>query len=336
MKAIFEQLIKKEDLSQDQIEQVFDRILAGKLSESQIAAFLLALRVKGETVEEITGVVKSLKAHAVSLPGQHSEAMCNCGTGGDGTNSFNVSTTAAFVLAAGGVKLAKAGNRSISSKSGSADVLEALGIAIDASPEVLAKSLEEVGIAFLFAQTMHPAMRFISPARQALGVPTIMNLVGPLANPLDLETQLMGISRQELQETAASVLANLGRKRALVLTGPDGMDEAALYGVNTYTLLKDGKISQHRFSYESLGMEEVKPDAIRGGDASENAQILLDVLKGKPGPYFDTTILNAGLGFFANGKVETIEEGIDLARALIADGSALAKLRALQAVQKGV
>ena len=192
MKEIFLQISNRQDLSQDQVQAVFDRILKNEVSESQIAAFLMGLKTKGETADEITGIVRALKSHATVLPETFTDAMCNCGTGGDQSYSFNISTTVCFVLAAGGIRMAKAGNRSISSKSGSADVLEALGINVAASPETLSKALDEVGLAFIFAQTMHPAMRFIGPARQALGIPTIMNLVGPLANPLDLETQLMG------------------------------------------------------------------------------------------------------------------------------------------------
>ena len=229
--------------------------------------------------------------------------------------------------------MAKAGNRSVSSKSGSADVLEELGINVAASPEILSKALDEVGLAFIFAQTMHPAMRFIGPARQAMGIPTIMNLVGPLANPLVLETQLMGLYRAELQEIVARAIQQLGRKRAVVITGPDNMDEAALYGTNTYTLLENGKISQHTFTYEDLGMEKVELSEITGGDAKENAEILLSVLKNEASPYLETTVLNAGLGFYANGKVATIKEGVELARQLIVDGSALVKLQHLQEVQ---
>ena len=333
MKELFLQISNRQDLTQEQVQEVFDQILQNQLSESQIAAFLMGLKTKGETADEITGIVRALKAHATVLPETFSDAMCNCGTGGDQSYSFNISTTVSFVLAAGGIRMAKAGNRSVSSKSGSADVLEALGINVAASPETLSKALDEVGLAFIFAQTMHPAMRFIGPARQAMGIPTIMNLVGPLANPLDLETQLMGLYRVELQEIVARAIQQLGRKRAVVITGPDNMDEAALYGTNTYTLLEDGNISQHSFTYEELGMDKVELSEITGGDAKENAAILLSVLKNEASPYLETTVLNAGLGFFANGKVATIKEGVELARQLIADGSALAKLQHLQEVQ---
>ncbi|KXT76700.1 anthranilate phosphoribosyltransferase [Streptococcus sp. DD12] len=333
MKEIYQALVAREDLSQKEVAAVFDAILQGGVSESQIAALLMGLAVKGETPDEIAGVVTSLKAHAVTLPEPFLDAMDNCGTGGDRSFSFNISTTVSFVLAAGGVRVAKAGNRSISSKSGSADVLEALGINISASPEVLARALKEVGLAFIFAQTMHPAMRFIGPARRALGIPTIMNLVGPLANPVDLKSQMMGLYRLELQTSVAQVMQKLGRKRGLVITGPDNMDEAALYGVNTYTLLQDGHISQHQFTYQELGMAEVPLEAIRGGDAQENAQILLSVLNNEASPYLETTVLNAGLGFFAHGKVDDLPAGIALARQVIADGLALEKLHQLQEVQ---
>ncbi|ALT81304.1 MULTISPECIES: anthranilate phosphoribosyltransferase [Streptococcus] len=333
MKELFNQIANREDLSEEQVEALFDGILNNDVSESEIASFLMGLKVKGETPSEITGIVRALKSHAVDLPQAFDDAMCNCGTGGDQSYSFNISTTACFILAAGGIRIAKGGNRSVSSKSGSADVLEELGVNIAASPETLSKALDEVGLAFIFAQTMHPAMRFIGPARRALGIPTIMNIVGPLANPLDLETQLMGLYRADLQETAAQVMQKLGRQRAIIITGPNNMDEAALYGTNTYTLLDNGKISQHQFTYQDLGMPKVELDDIVGGDAKQNAEILLSVLRNEPSPYLETTVLNAGLGFYANGKVDSLEEGVALARQLIADGSALAKLRQLQEVQ---
>ncbi|MGF0071506.1 anthranilate phosphoribosyltransferase [Streptococcus orisratti] len=333
MKEIFTQISNRQDLSEEQVEALFDKILKNEVSESQIAAFLIGLKTKGETAAEITGIVRALKKHATLLPDSFEDAMCNCGTGGDQSFSFNISTTACFILAAGGIRMAKAGNRSVSSKSGSADVLEALGINVSAAPETLSRALDEVGLAFIFAQTMHPAMRYIGPARKALGIPTVMNIVGPLANPLDLESQLMGLYRKDLQEMAAQTMKKLGRKRAIIITGPDNMDEAALYGTNTYTLLEDGQISQHNFTYEDLDMPKVELADIVGGDAKENADILLSVLQNQASPYLETTVLNAGLGFFANGKTNTIKEGVALARKLLADGSALAKLRHLQEVQ---
>lgn len=333
MKELFNHIANREDLSEEEVEHLFDEILNNDISESEIAAFLMGLKVKGETPSEITGIVRALKNHAVLLPREFNDAMCNCGTGGDQSYSFNISTTASFVLAAGGIRVAKAGNRSVSSKSGSADVLEALGINISATPATLSRALDEVGLAFIFAQSMHPAMRFIGPARKVLGIPTIMNIVGPLANPVNLETQLMGLYRVDLQETAAKVMQKLGRKRALIITGPNNMDEAALYGENTYTLLENDRISQHSFTYQDLGMPRVELSDIVGGDAKQNAEILLSVLENQASPYLETTVLNAGLGFYANGKVDNLVDGVELARQLIADGSALAKLRQLQEVQ---
>lgn len=335
MKDIFEKLSAQTDLKEEEVAQVASQIFSGQLSESQIAAFLLALKMKGETPEEILGLVKMIKANALDIPTKFDDIMDNCGTGGDQSFSFNISTTACFVLAGGGVHLAKHGNRSISSKSGSADVLEELGIHLDLPAEKLGKIFDQTGIVFLFAQKMHPAMRYISPARQALGVPTIMNITGPLSHPMSLKTQLMGLYRQDLQEDLARVLDRLGRQRALIITGPDNMDEAALYGRNHYTLLDHGKISQGSFRAADLGLSEVGLEEIRGGDARENAQILLSVLKNVPSPYLETTVLNAGLGFYANGKAASIKEGVALARQVIASGQALKKLEELQEAQNG-
>ncbi|MGT2749360.1 anthranilate phosphoribosyltransferase [Streptococcus orisasini] len=333
MKEIFEKLAVQTDLSESQMTAVAEKILKGQLTEAQIAAFLMALKIKGETPEEILGLVKAIKENAVLIPSQAKNVMDNCGTGGDKSFSFNISTTCSFILAGGGIHVAKHGNRSISSKSGSADVLEALGITVDLAPEKLGQVLDQTGIAFLFAQKMHPAMRYISPARQALGIPTIMNLIGPLTHPMDLETQLMGLYQADLQQDLAQVLKLLGRRRAVIITGPDNMDEAALYGVNHYTLLNEGKISQGSFTFKDLGMPEVGLDDIKGGDAQKNAQILISVLKNEPSPYLETAVLNAGLGFFANGKADTLAEGVDLAREIIASGKAYAKLQALQEAQ---
>lgn len=335
MKDIFEKLSAQTDLKEEEVAQVASQIFSGQLSESQIAAFLLALKMKGETPEEILGLVKMIKANALDIPTKFDDVMDNCGTGGDQSFSFNISTTACFVLAGGGVHLAKHGNRSISSKSGSADVLEELGIHLDLPAEKLGKIFDQTGIVFLFAQKMHPAMRYISPARQALGVPTIMNITGPLSHPMSLKTQLMGLYRQDLQEDLARILDRLGRQRALIITGPDNMDEAALYGRNHYTLLDHGKISQGSFRAADLGLSEVGLEEIRGGDARENAQILLSVLKNVPSPYLETTVLNAGLGFYANGKAVSIKEGVALARQVIASGQALKKLEELQEAQNG-
>ncbi len=335
MKEIFARLAAGQNLTEEEMAAVVEKIATGQVSQAQVAAFLLGLKIKGESPEELTGLAKVMQAKALEIPTQVRDAMDNCGTGGDQSNSFNISTTAAFVLAAGGIQMAKHGNRSISSKSGSADVLEVLGINLDMKPEDLGRVFDQTGMVFLFAKNLHPAMKYIMPARLELGVPTIMNLTGPLINPVPLKTQLLGTSRPDLLEMTAQTLRNMGRERAVVITGPNQMDEAALHGHNQLALLEKGHISLHHFEAKDLGLTAVGLEDIRGGDAQYNAQILEAVLQNQPGPYLETVVLNAGLGFFANGKVDRIEDGILLAREVIASGAALQKLRDLQEAQHG-
>ncbi|MFN8648941.1 anthranilate phosphoribosyltransferase [Streptococcus sp.] len=335
MKEIFARLAAGQNLTEEEMAAVVEKIATGQVSQAQVAAFLLGLKIKGESPEELTGLAKVMQAKALEIPTQVRDAMDNCGTGGDQSNSFNISTTAAFVLAAGGIQMAKHGNRSISSKSGSADVLEVLGINLDMKPEDLGRVFDQTGMVFLFAKNLHPAMKYIMPARLELGVPTIMNLTGPLINPVPLKTQLMGTSRPDLLEMTAQTLQNMGRERAIVITGPNQMDEAALHGRNQMALLEKGHISLHHFEAKDLGLTAYSLEDIRGGDAQYNAQILQAVLQNQAGPYLETVVLNAGLGFFANGKVDRIEDGIRLAREVIASGAALQKLKDLQEAQHG-
>ena len=335
MKEIFARLAAGQNLTEEEMAAVVEKIATGQVSQAQVAAFLLGLKIKGESPAELTGLAKVMQAKALEIPTQVRDAMDNCGTGGDQSNSFNISTTAAFVLAAGGIQMAKHGNRSISSKSGSADVLEVLGINLDMKPEDLGRVFDQTGMVFLFAKNLHPAMKYIMPARLELGVPTIMNLTGPLINPVPLKTQLLGTSRPDLLKMTAQTLRNMGRERAVVITGPNQMDEAALHGRNHLALLEKGHISLHHFEAKDLGLAAYGLHDIRGGDAQYNAQILEAVLQNQPGPYLETVGLNAGLGFFANGKVDRIEDGIRLAREVIASGAALQKLRDLQEAQHG-
>lgn len=335
MKEIFARLAAGQNLTEEEMAAVVEKIATGQVSQAQVAAFLLGLKIKGESPEELTGLAKVMQAKALEIPTQVRDAMDNCGTGGDQSNSFNISTTAAFVLAAGGIQMAKHGNRSISSKSGSADVLEVLGINLDMKPEDLGRVFDQTGTVFLFAKNLHPAMKYIMPARLELGVPTIMNLTGPLINPVPLKTQLMGTSRPDLLEMTAQTLQNMGRERAIVITGPNQMDEAALHGRNQLALLEKGHISLHHFEAKDLGLTAYSLEDIRGGDVQYNAQILQAVLQNQPIPYLETVVLNAGLGFFANGKVDRIEDGIRLAREVIASGAALQKLKDLQEAQHG-
>ncbi len=258
--------------------------------------------------------------------------MDNCGTGGDGSQSFNISTTSAFVIAGAGITVAKHGNRSISSKTGSADVLEHLGVPLEFTRPETYEILKENGIAFLFAPNVHPAMKHAMKVRRELGgVPTIFNVIGPLTNPVQLTSQLMGTYRRDSLETMANVLHKLGRKRALIVNGYGYMDEASLAGGENHLVLLDrGELMQFTLSPEEVDLPVVDNQSIKGGgDAIENARILRSVLEGKKGPHRDTVLLNAGLGIFANGKAETIKQGVELARESIDSGAALAKLENL-------
>ncbi len=299
MKENLVKLMNREDLSRYEVNQMANAMFNGELTDSQLSAILVALAMKGETVDEMAGIVDVVRDKALHIPTTVTTAMDNCGTGGDLSFSFNVSTTSAFVLAAGGVKMAKHGNRSISSKSGSADVLEALGINLYHTPDELAEIFDQTGLVFLFAQHVHPNMRYVMPVRRELEVRTVLNLIGPFTNPVDLDTQLLGTSRPDLLTTTAEVLKSLGRRRAVVVSGPNNMDEASLDGVNRYALLDEtGEITVHEFDHESLGMPRVTLQEIRGGEGKENAVILKSVLNNDPSPFLEVTVLNAGLGFY--------------------------------------
>ncbi|SKA01314.1 anthranilate phosphoribosyltransferase [Pilibacter termitis] len=335
MKGLLEKIIDRENLNRNEILQVGTSIFQGELTDAQVSSFLIALKMKGESAVEMAGLAEVIQRNATKIPTKRVGIMDNCGTGGDRSFSFNVSTTSAFVLASGGVNMAKHGNRSISSKSGSADVLETLGINLYLPAERLGEILDETGLVFLFAQHLHPNMRFITGVRRELEIPTIMNLIGPLTNPVPLEYQLMGTSRRDLIAQTAETLKELGRKRAVVISGPENMDEASLSGVNQYALLENGEITLHEFDAASVGLKEISVKEIRGGEPHENAEILKSVLKGENSPYKETTLLNAGLGFYAADKATTVKEGIELARELLDNGVAYQKLEEMQRVQRG-
>ena len=294
-----------------------------------IELFLRALSDKGETAAEIAGLASVMRAHAVQVDVPEGLYIDNCGTGGDGLQSFNISTTSAFVLAGAGLKVAKHGNRKISSLAGSSDVLEALGIGLLSSPAQTAELLKLHGIAFLHAPNLHPKLGRIGEVRRTIGKPTIFNLVGPLTNPIPLQTQFVGISRPQLTTDYAQVLHLLGRKRAIVVSGAQGMDEASLAGENTFVLLDHGDILPFKLRAEDVGLTEHPLEAIRGGNPQENADILRAVLDGEPSVYLDTVLLNSGLALFAYGKADTIKQGIELARDSITSGRAKQKLQAL-------
>lgn len=336
MNTLFNKVFTQQQLTRGEVHQLAEQIFEGQLTESQIAGILIALKLKGETAEEMTGLAEVIQQKATKISSRKENIMDNCGTGGDQSGSFNISTTAAFVLAAGGVTVAKHGNRSISSKSGSADIFEHLGVDIALSPEKLSYLLDEVGLAFLYAPHMHPNMKYVMKVRKELATPTILNLIGPLTNPVQLDSQLMGTYRRDLLGETARTLGDLGRKRAIVVNGEGGLDEASLAGTTHYALLENGQVTMHTIDPEELGFKRIPLAAIRGGEAKQNTEILLSILKNQASPYLDTVILNAALGFYSNGKATTIQEGILQAKDCLASGAAFAKLQQLIQAQKEV
>jgi len=329
MKNLLLLLAERQSFTEKQMKDAVDFILSEEVSESEIAAFLMGLKSKGETVEEISWIVKALKDNTLTFNRKFPNILDNCGTGGDGSSSFNVSTTSAFVIAGAGIRVAKHGNRSISSKTGSADVLEHLGVNLNLSAEKTEEILEEIGVAFLFAPHVHPKLKKVMSVRQQLKIPTIFNFIGPLTNPIDLDYQLLGVYRRDLLNVFAEVLQKLGRIRAVVINGAGFMDEASLQGENHFTLLEDGSITNHSFYPEEMNLPQVDNSCIKGGDSKENGEILVKVLKGDKGAHRDTVVLNAGIGIFTGGKADSIKKGIELAKESIDTGAAYEKLTAL-------
>jgi anthranilate phosphoribosyltransferase len=329
MKNYLLQLAERESFSENQMKEAVNFLLGEEISESEIAAFLMGLKSKGETVEEITGIVKAMKANTIKFKEKFTGVLDNCGTGGDGSSSFNVSTTSAFVIASAGIPVAKHGNRSVSSKTGSADVLESLGINLNLSAERTEEILQEIGISFLFAPNVHPKLKKIMTVRKQLKIPTIFNFIGPLTNPMELDYQLLGVYRRDLLNVFAEVLLKLGRKRAIVINGAGFMDEASLQGENHLTILEDGLITNQSFFPEEVNLPQYDNSCIKGGDSKENAEILINVLKGEKGAHRDTVLINSGLGIFTAGKASSITEGIQVARESIDSGAAYEKLTTL-------
>ncbi|MCP8617980.1 anthranilate phosphoribosyltransferase [Salirhabdus salicampi] len=329
MKTYLNKLSNNENLTKDEMVDASRLLFAEDITDSEIAAFLMTLKTKGETPDEIAGLVEVLRAHALRFNKTFPGVMDNCGTGGDGSQSFNISTTSAFVIAGAGVTVAKHGNRSVSSKTGSADVLETLGVSLDFTVGEVEQLLEDNGIAFLFAPHVHPNLKRIMKVRKELKVPTIFNLIGPLTNPVDLDAQLLGIYKRDRIEMMASALERVGRKRAVVINGAGYMDEASLAGENHAALLEDGEITPFTIHPEDVGLTSYPLEDIRGGDSKENAEILKAVLAGEKGPHLDTVLFNAGLGLYAQGKAATLREGVDLARESVESGAALQKLNYL-------
>lgn len=322
-------VVRGEDLTETEAMKAMAAMMEGRSSSVQTAAFLTALRMKGETVEELTGLATMMrkKALPVSLP--LSGAVDTCGTGGDGGRTFNISTAAAIVAAAAGVPVAKHGNRAASSRSGSADVLEALGVPIQLSPAAANAFLKKLNICFLFAPLFHQGMKAVMPTRRELGYRTCFNLLGPLVHPGKVRYQLVGVFDPALTEKIAQVLLALGTKRALVVAGLDGIDEISPASATQVSEVKDGKVSTYQIYPEDLGISRSSLAAIAGGDAQENAKIIRQIFAGERGPRRDVVVMNAGAVLYLAGKAPTLSEGVILAAETIDRGAAEAKLKAM-------
>ncbi len=331
MTEVISKLVEGGDLSEKEVAEVFDLMMEGELPESQMAAFLTALRMKGETVSEITGVAKALLGKAQKIDCDRETAVDLCGTGGDGSGTFNISTTAAFIVSGAGVTVAKHGNRSVSSPVGSADVLEALGVKIGISPSLAQQCLSEAGIAFLFAPVYHPAMRNVAKCRKDLGIRTVFNLIGPVVNPAGVRNQVMGVYSPHLLVPVAEVLKNLGSQKVMVVHGEGCMDEITVAGSTKVAELRDGEISEYDLRPEDFAVKTRSQEELRGGaSAAENAEITLSVLRGgDDGAKTDASLLNAMAAIYVSGKVASLAEALILAKGSLSSGAALGKLEML-------
>ena len=331
MREVIRKVVAGKNLAAEEAAGAVRTVMEGKATPAQIGGFLTALRVKGETMEEIYGAALAMREKAVAICRGKRGLLDTCGTGGDGSNTFNISTTAAFIVAAAGVPVANHGNRAVSSACGSADLLEALGIKVDLSPLQVEAAVEEVGIGFLFAPLFHQAMKHAAGPRRELGFRTVFNLLGPLTNPAGAEYQLTGVFRRELVPVLAGVLARLGVRRALVVHGAGGIDELSLAGENSLCEVVNGRIRSFTLHPEEVGLSHCPVERLRGGSAQENAAILRAVLSGEQGPRRDVVLLNAGAALYVAGRAGTIKDGVKLAARIIDSGAALAKVEDLAA-----
>jgi anthranilate phosphoribosyltransferase len=326
MRDLLKKMVKGENLSRQEARRAMEEMMKGEATPAQMASFLTSLRIKGETVDEIIGFAQGLRAQMTGFEHEIPQAVDTCGTGGDGGKTFNISTAAAFVAAAAGVSIVKHGNRAVSSKSGSADVLEALGIDIHHNAKEAESMLKETGVCFLFAPLFHRAMKNVMPTRTELGFRTIFNLLGPLANPAGVKYQLLGVYDPDLTEKVAHVLQELGVKKALVVAGLDGLDEISVAGPTRISALDGENVTTYEMVPEEFGISRSPLEAIRGGTAEENASLITDIFHGKRGAPRDVVLLNAGAVLVVGGKASTLAEGIQLAREAIDSGMAAKKL----------
>jgi len=334
-KALIAKVASGASLTREEAASAFDRMMSGEATPSQMGALLMGLRVRGETVDEITGAVTTMRAKMLGVKAPP-DAIDVVGTGGDASGSFNISTCAAFIVAGAGVPVAKHGNRALSSKSGAADVLQALGVKIDLNAEQVGTCIREAGIGFMFAPAHHPAMKNVGPTRVELGTRTIFNLLGPLSNPASVKRQMVGTFSKHWVEPMAQVLKNLGSECVWVVHGSDGLDEITTSGPTSVAALENGTIRTFEVTPEDAGLKRVKPQVLRGGDAEHNAKALLDVLKGKAGPLRDVSILNAAAALIVAGKAKNLKEGAALAAKSIDSGEAEGRLDRLIAVSNAV
>jgi anthranilate phosphoribosyltransferase len=328
IKEAIQTLIAGNSLTTEEAASVMEEIMNGEATPAQFGAFVTALRLKRETVDEIVGLAKTMRAKAVPVT-ITDPVVDTCGTGGDGSHTFNISTAAAFVVAAAGLKVAKHGNRAMSSHCGSADVLEALGVKIDLGAEQVQRCLEEVGIGFMFAPIFHPAMKHAAAARREIGIRTVFNILGPLTNPAGTKAQVLGVAEEALAEKMALVLRSLGCHHALVVHGEDGLDEITLTGKTQVCELKDDNIKKYAISPEDFGLPRASLDNLKGSTAVENASKLRNILTGASGPQRDVVLMNASAALVAGNKVETFQQGVTLTGEVIDSGQALAKLKQL-------
>jgi len=330
LKNYIKRIVERKNLSREEAGLAMDTIMKGEATPSQIAAFITALRMKGETADEITGLAEKMREHAINIYPKQKNLVDTCGTGGDLSGTFNISTVAALVAAGAGVPIAKHGNRSVSSHCGSADVLEALGVKIDLEPKKVEACINEIGIGFIFAPNSHQAMKFAMPSRKEIGIRTVFNILGPLTNPAKASAQVLGVFHPSLTELMVKVLRNLGTKHALVIHGLDGLDEMSISGKTKISELKNGKIKTFELSPKDIGLAKGKKSDLLGGSANENAAIALGVLKGEEkGAKRNCVLLNAGAAIYVSGKANTIKEGIKLAAEAIDSGAAYKKLEEL-------
>lgn len=322
-------LVARTDLNREEAAQAMRELMSGDATSAQIAGFLVALAMKGETVDEIAGLASTMRAFAARVPTARRPLVDTCGTGGDHSGTFNISTTAAFVVAGAGIAVAKHGNRSATSKCGSADVLEQLGVNIEATPEQVGRCIDDIGIGFLFARTLHSAMGHVAPVRSELKVRTVFNILGPLTNPAGADGQVVGVYDARLVVPLAEALSNLGTRHAYVVHGCDGLDELTLSGPSNVAEAKDGRVASYQVAPEELGLPAAPRTAYLGGDAATNARLLRGVLEGKPGPHRDIVLLNAAPAIVAGQGASDLRSGIEAAAQSVDSGAALDKVERL-------